>query len=445
MDNAATFIVPATERMSTSTTLLWITLVSIAGFALRYALLDQSNLDIVTYSMPWLSQLRDAGFWNGIGKPFEGVGYPPIYTYLMGLADSLLPVGTDGKSVMKSIPILFDYLAAGLLFAIATIRWGAGWERVAAYASMMFAPTIILNGAYWGQSDIVYSSFIVACILFLIRKSDLLAMIFFGLAFSIKLQSMWFAPFILMMLLRGRIRWRLLLIPPLVYFMATIPTLLAGRSAFEVMTVYLTQVESQSVLNYSAANVQLFIGYVLRKTDLSDELTQVIAKLSILFTVVLSLHYALKFSRGRLTDTSLIMAAVTSVLLAPQFLPHMHERYFFLADVLTIVLLVWAPIYWPAAVLMQFNSFVSYIAFLWGKSLLAYEVPLYFVRFGFTNNLQLVTGLVASAGIINLGLLIWFWRRLQSRLSKVATRPGAIDSSRPAAVPGPSFRWHRPP
>lgn len=423
MDRASALPPSTPARMSSSSTLLWIVLVSIAGFALRYSLLGKSNLDIVNYSLPWLAQLREGGFWSGLGKPFKGLGYPPIYTYLMGLADSLLPAGTDGKSVMKTIPILFDYFAAGLLFVIATIRWGAGWPRIAAYASMMFAPTIVVNGAYWGQSDIVYSSFIVACILCLLLKSDVWAMIFFGLAFSVKLQSMWFAPFILMMLLRRRIRWKLLIIPPLVYFVATIPTLLAGRSALEVMSIYVAQVESQLILNYTAANIHFLIGYMLRMTGQTDQLTPIIANLSIVFTAILSLYYAWKFSKGRLTDESMLTAAVISVLLVPQFLPHMHDRYFFLADVLTIVLLVWAPTYWPAALLMQFNSFVTYIAFLWGKTLLAHEVLFGLGYFGFTNNLQLVTGLVALASLVNLGMLVWFWRRLESRLSDAAARP----------------------
>ena len=98
--------------------------------------------------------------------------------------------------------------------------------------------------------------------------------------------------------------------------------------------------------------------------------------------------------------------------MVPQFLPHMHERYFFLADVLAIMLAVWNPIYWSVALILQVSSSISYISFLWGTKLLDQEVPFWLRPFGFTNNLQPITGLLAIASIVNLFMLIWLWRRL---------------------------------
>ena len=227
--------------MTVHATVAWLFVVSLAALALRLSVLDRTNIDILNYSLPWLEQLRRQGFWKAIAHPFSEVSYPPPYTYLMGLANVLLPYETDGKSVMKSIPILFDFMAAGLMFSVANLRWGAGWQRIVAYSLFLFAPTVLLNGAYWGQSDIIYSTFIIASIYAVLRGSGLLAMIFFGLSFSLKLQSIWLGPFILLLLLRGRIRDWHAVIPPFIYFILSAPTLIAGRSAFEVMTIYVTQ------------------------------------------------------------------------------------------------------------------------------------------------------------------------------------------------------------
>lgn len=73
------------------------------------------------------------------------------------------------------------------LIAIARLRWPAGWQPVAAFAAMLFAPTVFLNGAHWGQSDIIYATFRLV-------KSDLRARVCFGNALAIKLQAVWLAP-----------------------------------------------------------------------------------------------------------------------------------------------------------------------------------------------------------------------------------------------------------
>ena len=58
---------------------------------------------------------------------------------------------------------------------------------------------------------------------------------------------------------------------------------------------------------------------------------------------------------------------LTAVLLAvgvPFFLPHMHDRYFFAADMLTLLLAVAAPEYLLLPVLCEFASLLGYHAYL---------------------------------------------------------------------------------
>lgn len=393
----------------------WMLLVAIAlaGLGLRLGFLDRTNLDLVDHFLPWLDQIRSEGFWPALSRPFSDYGYTPFYSYAIGLANALLPEGTDGKTVIKSVSLAFDYVAAGLAFAIARLRWPGGWQPVVVFATMLFAPTVLLNGAYWGQSDIIFTSFLLACVYLLLRGSGLWAMVCFGVALAIKLQAAWLGPFILMMMIRGRIRWHLAVLPPLVYLVLALPALMAGRSLIEVVTIYLTQAGTQSVLTMAAANLHFFPHYFLYHLGWYPDAVPFIARAAIVFTGVLGLLYAWRVSRGTLSDEALLVAALVSALILPQFLPHMHNRYFFPADILAIVLAAWRPAYWPAALLMQFNSGVTYISFLWHEPLLAHPVPAWLVPLGFTNNLQWVTGLEALAGLLNFALLIWFWRRLR--------------------------------
>ena len=393
---------------------LWLFLIGVTALGLRLIVLDRTNLDLIPHFLPWLEQIRTEGLWKAVSQPYSEYGYTPFYSYAIGLADAVFPGGTDGKTVIKSVSILFDYIAAGLVYAIARLRWGNVWQPLAGFAAVLSAPTVFLNGAYWGQSDIIYTAVLLACIYLLLLKSDGWAMACFGIALAIKLQAAWLGPFILMMMIRGRIRWWLAVVPPLMYLALALPAVLAGRSLAEVSTIYLTQAGTQAVLNYSVANLHFFPHYFFTHLGWWPEGVPFIAKAAIVFTGLLGLLFAWQASRGRLEAEALLVAAVVSVLILPQFLPHMHNRYFFIADVLVILLAVWRPTYWPAALIMQFNSYVTYISFLWGREMLANPVPAWLTPFGFTNNLQPVTGLVALAGILNFLLLAWFWRRLRS-------------------------------
>ena len=57
-------------------------------------------------------------------------------------------------------------------------------------------------------------------------------------------------------------------------------------------------------------------------------------------------------------------AALLFCLGVPFLLPHMHDRYFFVADILTVVLAVSSPVFIPAALCVNFGSLLGYHAYL---------------------------------------------------------------------------------
>ena len=68
--------------------------------------------------------------------------------------------------------------------------------------------------------------------------------------------------------------------------------------------------------------------------------------------------------RVPITGGSLIELALVSVLLLPYFLPRMHERYFFVADVLSIVFAFYYPRFFFVPIGIGLISFFSYLPFL---------------------------------------------------------------------------------
>lgn len=414
----STVVQPSPKTREMRLQMAGLVILSVLALFPRLAMLQASNLDLVDHFLPWLESIRTEGFWKAISTPFSRYGYTPFYSYTLGLANAVFPTETDGKVVIKSVSIVFDYIAAGLMFLLARIRWPQGNIPVLAYGAVLFAPTVLLNSAWWGQSDIVFTSFLLACLAALLAQRPVLAMLAFGVACSIKLQAAWMGPFILLLALRGEIRWWSFALLPLTYIVIAVPALAAGRSLVEVLTIYLTQAGTQSSFAFQAPNLLILLDYVAKQH------LAWLGKVLALIAVAASLWYA---SRGRLAGRrkldgeTLLVAALVSVILVPSLLPHMHERYFFPADMLSIALAVWIPRYWPVAALMQLTSFLAYISWVFGTWLLAQPVPP-MLDWVFTNNLQPVTGLQLVAAIVNAGLLIWLWRNMETRLRDHAAR-----------------------
>ena len=74
--------------------------------------------------------------------------------------------------------------------------------------------------------------------------------------------------------------------------------------------------------------------------------------------------------RKRLNDRLILIAALLMAVGIPFFLPHMHDRYFFAADALSLILVFGLPILSPVAALTQFASLLGYYAYFVKRFLL---------------------------------------------------------------------------
>ena len=101
--------------------------------------------------------------------------------------------------------------------------------------------------------------------------------------------------------------------------------------------------------------------------------------------------------RGRMSRETAMAAAVVLCLGVPFFLPRMHERYFFLADVFTLCWACASPRRVPMAVLAEGASLASYLVFLRLKFNCVLQLG------GFT----FVMALEALAVLAALALAVW--------------------------------------
>jgi Gpi18-like mannosyltransferase len=135
----------------------------ILSVCLRVISIPHSNHDMGVYNLPWYETLYQKGIGEALATNFSN--YTPPYTYFLALAtltrDYIPPL-----TAIKLIPICFDILGAFYVYKIIKLKYQHGDMPYLAAAIYFTAPTVILNSAYWGQADSLYTSLLLACIYF---------------------------------------------------------------------------------------------------------------------------------------------------------------------------------------------------------------------------------------------------------------------------------------
>ena len=193
-----------------------------------------------------------------------------------------------------------------------------------------------------------------------------------GLAFSMKFQAVFFAPFLLVLLLKREISWKQIMLVPAIYFVMCIPAWIAGRPIWDLLTIYFSQANRNSAFELNLPNIYFQLPNSL--FSFFSSATLVIAA-GMAFIYVASIYK----SRIKMTASVLILLALVSVVFMPYFLPKMHDRYLYPADALSIVFGFYFPEYYLIPVLINLISFFVYESVLIGMS----NVSGYILQIGF--------------------------------------------------------------
>ncbi len=334
----------------------------ILAFVLRVLLRGYVSGDAVTGSLPWYDFIERHQGIEALKHAFSG--YPPLYLYMLVAvyyANQL--VHLSHLAAIKSISIVFDFFGAFWFARIVQTKYLGKTAAFAAALAFLFLPTVFMNGAMWGQIDGIFTSFLLAAMYYLLKRRDILAMIAFGLGFSIKFQAVFLAPFLLVLLLLRRLSWRSILFVPLVYLITIIPAWIIGRPFYQLLAVYVNQVGSFDALTLNAPTFYALI-------DNSVNYLFNTGGVVIAAAIVMTLVYVLYKVRPFLDPDLLIGLAAACLLILPYILPMMHDRYFFLAEVFFLLFAFFRPRISFVAVGLQIAALVTYSYYFFGTSFL---------------------------------------------------------------------------
>jgi len=340
------------KNLSLANTLIIVAGVFLALF-LRYALRSYASDDFTGLMNGWYQAIKNQGFASfrtGVSN------YNPPYLYCLYIISVLFP-GLYNLTAVKLPSILCDFLCAWFVYRTVRLKVPSGPAPMFALFAVLFAPTVVLNSAFWGQIDVLFTTGLVACVYYTLKEKSWLACLWFGIAISFKFQALFLAPFLLVMLFKRKIQWRALLIVPAVYLLSILPTLIAGRPLVDLLTIFSGQVDLYTTLTNNVANM-----YAWFPKSFSDQLY--LAGL-VFGTSVCFLYLVVAYqSRAPLTDGAIVQLVLLSVLILPFFLPRMHDRYFYPADVLSILYAFFFPDYFFVPLAIVLVSFFSYEPYL---------------------------------------------------------------------------------
>ena len=317
-----------------------------------------------TYDMgifvDWYNTFLVNGRWHALSMPIGNYNAPFLY-----LLDGATFLPFSPPTNIKLVFVAFDVLLVYFVYRIVALRYRSWHVPFLAAAVVALLPTVVMNASAWGQADSMWASFGVGSVYYLLRRRHVPACVLAAVALAIKPQAIVVLALLLLLALAGRLPWRATLALPLVYLVLDLPAVLAGRSLRELLLLYTWQT-SLPYLTFNAPSVYQYIPGSGADGGLSDADVHLVASLARLATVaaVLIVCFAVVTGRLRLSRTRILLAGALFALLIPFLLPAMHERYFYLADILTVIVAFYRPNLWYVPVLVQTSSALSYVPYM---------------------------------------------------------------------------------
>lgn len=356
----------------------------------------------MTYSfIPWYQHILGVGRLRAFGAPFGD--YSPPYLYLMAFA-TLLNGWMKPLLALKLLSLAIVALMSGAFYKL--LRAARPTNRAAAAAVMLFAvPSVIMNAVLLGQCDALWVAPCLLAAAAVIRRKPVVMLVWCGVAVAVKLQAIFIAPFALGALLSMHWRWWYLGVPALAYLGCVVPCVVMGWPLSDLLMIYFRQTQNFGVqMNFNAPNLWLPSVYFNWGNSSLD------------FRIAEGLALALggltiwKTYRARAAPADVVALALISAIAIPYVLPAVHERYFFLADILALALLAVERDARTLAIalLVQIGSVCAIFAYVTGEATWALRANGQ-MSFALTDPHNMKFGLTAFAAM-TLGFAFTIWR-----------------------------------
>ena len=149
----------------------------------------------------WANMLWKNGISN-FYSPDYFCDYPPGYLYILWLLGGLMDAFgmnsiTDASLLIIKAPALLCDLAAGYLIYRYAQKYFTPAKSLILSACYLFHPGVLINSAFWGQTDAVFTFMVISVCILLSERKTIPAYFIYAVGILVKPQTLIFAPLIL--------------------------------------------------------------------------------------------------------------------------------------------------------------------------------------------------------------------------------------------------------
>ena len=226
----------------------------IAAFVLRGYFLSYETLDYRDFLSKWVQFYRENLGFRSLAYPLGNYNIPYLYFLCFF---SYLPM--RDLYLIKLLSILFDVVLAYASMRLLGLCVKDGRVKLACFLTVLLLPTVVLNGAVWGQCDSIYVALALLGLWLGLSDRPVLSVLCFTLSFGFKLQAVFILPIMAVLWFRGNYRlWHFALFPAF-YVLLVLPAVALGKPFIETLTLYTSQTGSIGTgLNYNSPSVYAF-------------------------------------------------------------------------------------------------------------------------------------------------------------------------------------------
>lgn len=280
--------------------------------------------DYLLFLNNWWNKINEYGGFNSL-KYIIG-DYPDSYMFLLCIGASITK---NSLIFIKVLSAIFDILI--FLFGYKIIKYFSKEDANKYSWILILLPGILVNSAILGQCDSIYTAFVLAFIYYILKNHNKLALSLLGIAISFKLQSLFIAPVILYLIATKKIKIYDLFFIILGFILPFIPTILIGKGLIENIKILMFQTSEYNYFVKSCPNI--YSLFLLNYKQINIFLKYSLSIIVGVIAIFISLH---KYKDGY-NDTTFIYKSFLISTIVVFLLPSMHDRYFYLSNILGIL------------------------------------------------------------------------------------------------------------
>lgn len=300
------------------------TTIFLISILFRIFFINIKSDDYLLFLNNWWNKINEYGGFNSLKYTIGD--YPDSYMFLLCIGTSITK---NSLIFIKVLSAIFDILI--FLFGYKIIKYFSKEDANKYSWILILLPGILVNSAILGQCDSIYTAFVLAFIYNILKNHNKLALSFLGIAISFKLQSLFIAPVILYLIATKKIKIYDLFFIILGFILPFIPTILIGKGLIENIKILMFQTSEYNYFVKSCPNI--YSLFLLNYKQINIFLKYSLAIIVGIIAIFISLH---KYKDGY-NDTTFIYKSFLISTIVVFLLPSMHDRYFYLANILGII------------------------------------------------------------------------------------------------------------